>query len=117
VIEGYSPTQFGPFDRVTRVQMISLIARAFDAYDGPSPAWNTITMDDDTIYPQVLPGSPHRLDVVTYARNAGAIPHTSSTASWPDDPVTGQHAPASRAFVAEALWRAYAFYYGTNRVP
>ena len=117
VVEGYNATTFGPFDRVSRVQMISLISRAFDTFDGPKPDWNTITVDDNTIYGEVLPTSPHRLDVVTYAKNAGIIPGTPSTASWPNDPNTGQNSQASRGFVAQALWQAYAIYFGTNRVP
>ena len=68
-----------------------------------------LPVDDPAIYPNVPESSGHRLDLVTFVQNAGAVP---------DLPADGDFAaydqPASRGFYARALWQAYAatFYAG-----
>jgi hypothetical protein len=117
VAQGFLTHEFRPYDPVVHAQVVSFVVRAFNYIDGDKPDWNTITVDDPTIYPGVPADSGHRLDLDTYVTNAGLVPGTASTADPYDDPATGYAANASRGFVAQTLWQAYQYYYGTNRVP
>ncbi len=56
--------------------------------------------------------SGHRLDLVAYVANAGAVPGQPTTG-----PFTGYDQPATRRFSAAALWQAMNAYYGVNRLP
>ena len=67
--------------------------------------------DDPALCPNVPAGSGHRGDVLTYYRNAGAIPGTDPTASW-----QGWATPATRGWFALAEWRALDSYWGVDRV-
>jgi YVTN family beta-propeller protein/VCBS repeat-containing protein len=96
-----------PRESVLTVQTVAFISRAFVA----KGYWASATADDPALYPNVPASSGHRLDLITYARNAGPIP-TTVGGDLPDF-----DRPGTRAFFAEALWRAYAAYWGTNRVP
>jgi large repetitive protein len=117
VAQGFPTKEFRPYDPVVHAQVISFVTRAFNYIDGDKPDWNTLQVDDPSIYPGVPESTGHRLDIVTYVANAGLIPGTNSTSERYDDPATGYAADASRAFVAEALWRAYFAYYSVNRIP
>jgi hypothetical protein len=74
--------------------------------------WQQATADDPSIYPNVPASSGHRLDLVTYVKNAGAAPGLPAGGSF-----TGYDQPATRAFFAQALWQAYNAYFGTNHIP
>ena len=54
---------------------------------------------------------------MSYVTNAGLVPGTTASSDPYDDPATGYAANASRAFVAETLWRAYSYYFSINRIP
>jgi hypothetical protein len=108
VARGYGDGTFGTFDAVLRVQVISFIARGMVAQG----RWVEETEDDPTLYPNVPASTGQRLDLVTFYRNAGAIPGTVATEDWPD-----WDAPSTRGWFAEALWRAIDSYFGVDRVP
>lgn len=94
---------YGPTDNVLNVQVISFIARAMmkRGYWQAQP-------DNGTIYPNVLAGSGHRQDVVTYVHYAGAVSGTGATTA----PFVGWDTAASRSFFAIALWQALNSYFG-----
>ena len=91
---GYGGGAFGPTDPVSHAQVITLIARAF-ALD-PAFAWQP--QPGEAIPYGGVP-AVHATDIRTYHHYAGAIPDAPTTAA-------GWDAPASRAWVAMALWQA-----------
>ncbi|MFN8538614.1 MAG: S8 family serine peptidase [Thermomicrobiales bacterium] len=108
VAHGYDERTFGTFDSVLRAQVISFITRGMVA----KGRWVRETTDDPTLYPNVPASTGHRLDLVTYYRNAGAVPGTVATQPWPE-----WDEPSTRGWFAEALWQAIDGYYGVDRVP
>jgi CSLREA domain-containing protein len=117
VAQGFPTNEFRPYDPVVHGQVVSFVVRSLNYIDGDKPDWNTITVDDPTVYPGVPAGSGHRLDLVTYVTNAGLVPGTAAKTDPYNDPATGYAANASRAFVAQTLWQAYSYYYSINRIP
>ena len=108
VARGYGDGTFGTVDKVLQAQVISFIARGMVA----KGRWVAATADDPTLYPNVPVSSGHRLDLITYHRNAGAVPGTVATQPW-----AGWNAPATRGWFAEALWQALDRYFAVDRVP
>lgn len=97
VAHGYPDGTFDPTGQVLRVQAISLITRAMVTKD----YWVQATADDASIYPNVPASSGHRLDLATYARNAGDLPgrpRQQPWAEWAD--------PAPRGWLVQVLWQA-----------
>jgi hypothetical protein len=88
---------YAPRDEVLYVQVISFISRAM-VHEGK---WTAETTDTPALYPNVTTASGHRLDVLTYFKNAGAIPGTVPYANW-----TTWENPSTRAWFASALWQA-----------
>jgi hypothetical protein len=85
---------FGPNDGVTRAQVISFVARAFQ-FD------ETYAWEPRPDLPHPYSGVPavHEPDVRTYSFYAGLIPDAPTT-------VEGWSAPASRAWIAMVLYQA-----------
>jgi hypothetical protein len=108
VARGYGDGTFGTFDAVLQVQVISFITRGMVA----KGRWVAATADDPTLYPNVPASTGHRLDLVTYHRNAGAVPGTVAAQPWAD-----WASPSTRGWFAEALWQALDRYYNVDRVP
>ncbi len=108
VAKGYGDGTFGTVDRVLQAQVISFITRGMVA----KGRWVAATTDDPALYPDVPAVSGHRLDLITYHRNAGTIPGTVPTQPW-----ATWSAPATRGWFAEALWQAIDRYFGVDRVP
>ncbi|HEY8599480.1 MAG TPA: ScyD/ScyE family protein [Thermomicrobiales bacterium] len=108
VARGYPDGTYDPTGQVLNIQAISLITRAMVA----KGFW--ITQDDDpTLFPNITPESGHRLDVLTYYHYVGAVPGAGApTGSWSAATDT-----ASRAYFAEALYRAYRSYFAANPLP
>ena len=102
-----------PRDTVRRVQIVSVVARAFiktpdlrptgfwDRQD-PNPA-------QDTNVPHV---GTQRADLTTYRANVGTVPGQTSDANFGDP--TG---PGSRLYVVQVLYAAFNAQFGTDRVP
>lgn len=98
VARGFGDGTYQPYGDVPHIQAISFIARAMVV----KGYWIAATADDPTIYPNVPVGSAHRLDLVTFVRNAGAIPDRPTDREWTDW-VGG----ASRGWYAAMLDQAF----------
>ena len=94
---GYEDGTYNPTGEVLHLQVISFISRAMVE----KGLWVAATTDDPTIYPDVQVALPDRLDLVTYVRNAGAIPDRPEHGNWPE-----WNTPASRGWFARVLWQA-----------
>jgi hypothetical protein len=94
-----TPTScYAPTDDVLYAQVISFITRGMVA----KGYWTAATADDPTVYPNIPPGSGHRLDLVIYTANVGPVPGTSSKTQSFD----AWNQPATRAWFGQALWQA-----------
>jgi len=102
-----------PRERVLRVQVVSIVARAFTKAPDlrPTGFWDRLTANpaQDTNVPDA--GS-QRGDLATYRANAGPIPGQASDAQF-----TAPTAAATRRFVIAVLWQAYGAQFGVDRVP
>ena len=98
-----------PREDVLRLQVVSLVARAFA--NGPSAPWSRLAAVAGQ-YANVPDGGTQRSDLATYRANAGPVPGQTGDAEFPIP--TGL---ASRRFVVEALWQAYDAQFGVDRVP
>ncbi|HEY8602683.1 MAG TPA: choice-of-anchor Q domain-containing protein [Thermomicrobiales bacterium] len=108
VAKGYSDGTYGTTSPVLNAQVISFITRAME----DAGYWQFQT-DDNTVYPNVAPGSGHRVDLATYVHYAGPVRGTaSSTVDF-----AGWDQPSSRAYFAFALWQALDSYFSVDRVP
>ncbi len=108
VAHGYPDSTFDPTGQVLRVQTISLITRAMVT----KGYWVQATADDTSIYPNVPASSGHRLDLATYARNAGDLPgrpRQQSWAEWSD--------PAPRGWLVQVLWQALESFWRQTCAP
>jgi hypothetical protein len=99
VAQGYGDGTYQPAGELLHIQAISVITRAMVARG----YWAQATVDDGSIYPNVPAGSGHRLDLVTFVQNAGAIPDRplANRAAWDD-----WNTPSSRGWFALLLWQA-----------
>ncbi|MGN6813950.1 MAG: glycosyl hydrolase family 8, partial [Thermomicrobiales bacterium] len=103
VAHGYGDGSFRPTVDVLHAQTISFITRAMVAQG----YWQPATSDDPTIYPNVPLSSGHRLDLVTFVRNAGPIPDRPANQPWTD-----WNTSASRGWFARVFWQALDSYFG-----
>jgi glucose/arabinose dehydrogenase len=94
---GYEDGTYNPTGDVLHIQVISFISRAMVVQG----RWTAATADDPTIYPNVQIAARDRLDLVTYVRNAGAIPDRPADQNWAD-----WDTPATRGWFARVLWQA-----------
>ena len=108
VAKGYSDGNYGTTDPVLNAQVISFITRAMVNHG----YWQA-RPDDGTVYPNVAPGSGHRVDLTTYDYYAGLVRGTPSATGNFD----GWDAASSRAYFAFALWQALDSYFKVDRVP
>jgi hypothetical protein len=110
VAKGYGDNTYRPTDELVHIQAISVISRAMVAHG----YWAATTVDDPTIYPNVPTSSGHRLDLVTFVHNAGAVPDRpiNGAAAWGD-----WDTPASRGWSARVLWQALDAKFRVNPGP
>lgn len=85
-----------PSDAVTQIDVVSTIVRGMIA----AGRWQ-LQPDAPGLYPNIPAASEHRREVATYVHYAGP-PHDSV----PDQGWTAWNQPATRGWVALALWRA-----------
>jgi hypothetical protein len=102
-----------PRDPVLRLQIVSIVARAFTkAPDVRATGfWERLTAVAGQ-YTNVPDSGTQRSDLATYRANVGALPGQIADATFP--------APtdaATRRFVIETLWQAYNAQFGVDRVP
>lgn len=99
IARGYGDGTFRPTEKLLHIQAISVITRAMVARG----YWRATVSDDGTIYPNVSAASGHRLDLLIFVQNAGAIPDrpTANRAVWGD-----WNTPSSRGWFARVLWQA-----------
>ena len=108
VAKGYDDGTYGTTSPVLNAQVISFITRAMVNH-----GYWTFQPDNNTVYPNVAPGSGHRVDLATYVHYAGLVRGTgSATGSF-----EGWDQPSSRAYFAFALWQALDSYFKVDRVP
>jgi hypothetical protein len=102
-----------PRDPVLRLQVVSIVARAFTKTPDlrPTGFWDR-RPGDPALYTNVPDSGSQRSDLATYHANAGAVPGAGAGATFPD-PASS----ATRRFVIQVLWQAFAAQYGTDRVP
>ena len=102
-----------PRDPVLRLQIVSIVARAFTRTPElrATGFWDRLTAVAGQ-YTNVPDAGSQRSDLATYRANAGVLPGQSSDATFPDPT-----AAATRRFVIEVLWQAYNAVYSADRVP
>jgi hypothetical protein len=102
-----------PRDPVKRVQVLSIVARAFiKAPDlRPTGFWDRLPADTNQ-FTNVPDTGTQRSDLTTYVTNAGHVPGQTSDTTFQDLEGNGK-----RRFVIEALYQAFAAQFGTDRVP
>ncbi len=108
IITGYGDGTFGPVDAVRHVQVISFVTRSMVQ----AGYWQAVTQDNPALYPNVPLSSGHRLDLLTFVQNAGAIPDRPASAVWADWDTS-----ASRGWTAQIVWQALNNYFRVNRLP
>ena len=104
---------FDPRGSVLKVQVVSIVARAFTKVPDlrPTGFWDRLAADGAQ-YTNVPDVGTQRSDLTTYRANAGTIPGQGGDAQFP-----APNDPATRRFVIEVLWQAYSSVYGVDRVP
>jgi CSLREA domain-containing protein len=101
-----------PRDQVSRLQVVSIVARAFTRTAGrPTGSWDRLPAVPGQ-YTNVADEGTQRSDLATYRANAGPIPGQAGDGTFPDP--TG---PASRRFLVEVLFQAFSAEFGTDTVP
>ncbi len=108
VARGYQDGKYRPTNPVLHVQVVSFITRAMVA----KGYWQPVTADDPSLYPNITVASGHRWDVLTYYKNAGAIPGADPAANW-----AAWASPATRGWFALAEWEALDRYCSVDRMP
>ncbi len=108
VARGFPDNVYQPREAVIHAQVISFITRTMVA----KGYWTQADADDPTIYPNIPSASGHRLDLVTFVRNAGAAPGHPANQTWAD-----WDQAATRGWTAGILWQAYSSYFSTNSIP
>jgi hypothetical protein len=104
---------YGPRESVLKVQVVSIVARAFTKAPDlrPTGFWDRLASVASQ-YTNVPDAGSQRSDLTTYRANAGAIPGQASDGTFP-----APTDPATRRFVIQVLWQAYGAQFGTDRVP
>jgi hypothetical protein len=78
-------------------------------------------VDDPSQFTNVPASTGARLDLLTYlhyvqpytdANGLPLLPTLSGTNQFP-----GHDQPATRGYIAQVIWQAYAAYWGTNHLP
>ncbi len=102
-----------PRDVVQRVQVVSIVARAFTKNPGlrPTAPWDRLD-PDPAHYTNVPDLGTQRSDLTTYLANALALPDQTDTATFTDPAGNGL-----RRFVIAVLYQALDTEHGTDRVP
>jgi len=102
-----------PRESVLKVQVVSIVARAFTKAPDlrPTGFWDRLAAVAGQ-YANVPDSGTQRSDLATYRANAGAIPGQTSDAQFPQ-PTDA----ATRRFVIQALWQAMQATFGQDRVP
>ena len=102
-----------PRESVLRLQVVSIVARAFTKTPDlrPTGTWDRLAAVNGQ-YTNVPDAGTQRSDLATYRANAGPIPGQTSDTQFP--------APgdaATRRFVIQVLWQAYSSVHGADKVP
>ena len=102
-----------PRDTVKRVQVVSVVARAFIKNPGlrPTGFWDRLPADGAQ-YTNVPNTGTQRSDLTTYRANVGTVPGQTSDASFGDPNGNG-----SRLYTVQVLYAAFNAQFGTDRVP
>jgi len=102
-----------PRDPVLRLQIVSIVARAFTKAPDirATGFWERLTAVAGQ-YTNVPDSGTQRSDLATYRANAGALPGQIADATFP-----APTAAATRRFVIETLWQAYNAQFDVDRVP
>lgn len=101
-----------PRDNVSRVQVVSIVARAFTATDGRATGFWARQPAVSGQYANVPDEGTQRGDLATYRANAGAIPGQADDGTFP---TPGE--AATRRFIIQVLWQTYSSVYGVDTVP
>ncbi len=102
-----------PRDTVLRLQIVSIVARAFTkAPDVRATGFWDRLAANPAQYTNVPDSGTQRSDLATYRIDAGPIPGQTTDAQFP-----APTDPATRRFVIETLWQAYNAVYSIDRVP
>jgi parallel beta-helix repeat protein len=111
---GFEAPCYLPRDPVKRVQIVSIVARAFIKQPDlrPTGFWDRRDADPAQ-YTNVPDEGTQRSDLTTYRANAGQVPGTSAD----DRTFVNPEDAASRRYVIQVLYQAFAAQYGTDRVP
>lgn len=104
---------FLPHDTVNRVQVVSIVTRAFSIEPNlrPDAFWTPLAANPSQ-YTNVPNEGSQRSDLATYRANAGPVSGQADDGTFPDP----QRA-ATRRFVIQVIWRAYTSAYGVDRAP
>jgi hypothetical protein len=110
---GTSAPCYLPRASVLKVQVVSIVARAFAKAPDlrPTGFWDRLAANPAQ-YTNVSTKGTQRSDLTTYRANAGPVPGQASDGQFPQ-PI----AAATRRFVIEVLWQAMQATLGTDRVP
>jgi hypothetical protein len=102
-----------PRDPVLRIQIVSIVARAFTKTPAlrPTSFWDRQPAVSSQ-YTNVPDSGTQRSDLATYRQNAGPIPEQANDGTFP-----APNGVASRRFVIATLWQAFSAQYGFDRVP
>ena len=104
---------YGPREVVARLQVVSIVARAFIKVPDlrSTGFWDRLAAVTSQ-YPNVPDAGSQRSDLATYRQNGGAIPGEMADGQFPAPTDT-----ATRRFVIAVLWQAYSAVYGAAAVP
>lgn len=102
-----------PRDQVLRVQVASIVARAFTK----TPQLRATGFWDRLVavagqYANVPDTGSQRSDLATYRANAGPLPGQVDDGTFP-----APTEAATRRFVIAVLWQAFSAQFGVDRVP
>jgi hypothetical protein len=102
-----------PRDPVKRVQVASIVARAFIKNPDlrSTGFWDRLDANA-TQYTNVPDEGTQRSDLTTFRANAGPVPGQVSDGTFPNP-----EGAASRRFVIQVLYQAFASQYGVDRAP
>jgi len=111
--DGFDPPCYLPRMSVLRVQVVSIVARAFIKTPDlrPTGFWDRL-MANGAQYTNVGTEGTQRSDLTTYRANAGEIPGQSGSGTFNNPEGNG-----SRLFVVQVLYQAFNAQFGTDRVP
>jgi len=102
-----------PRDGVQRVQVVSIVARAFIKTPDlrPTGFWDRLAADTAQ-YTNVGTEGTQRSDLTTYRANAGELPGQGDSATF-----VNPGGNSTRLFVIQVLYQAYNAQFGVDRVP